>query len=176
MFQGTWCEKNERITMYTDLISNIGKKNSCEPLQTTYSNNTSSLDNHNPNFPTQGVLLTKHKFHEIDRLGASIGKCDVTDISSHVLTKYNWTCFNTGNKTSRDFNWVFVECVKQLLLSVQCLTSQRFVQIIDRLCGREQEVMSCQEFELPTGLVWCSKTFKIEKTYHQIIAKQGKPF
>lgn len=164
------CERNVMVTMYTDLIHFIGKKNTCEP-----GNETTEFESEQTSLPKQGVLLSKHTFRKIDKLSASIGKCDVINIASQTLAHNNWTCFKIGNKTTMDFNWFFVNCNSKIILSIQCLSTSSLLVIKDSLCGKEQEMMSCQEFQMTSysSTVWCSKNFKIEKSFHQVISKSG---
>lgn len=169
------CQKNVRVTMYTDLIIFIGKQNTCEPVLPSTGNETTVRESEQSSLPKQGVLLSKHTFRKINKLSASIGKCDVINIASQTLAHNNWTCFKIGNKTTMDFNWFFVNCNSKTVLSIECLSASSLGAIKDSLCGKEREVMSCQEFQMTSSssTVWCSKNFKIKKSFHQVISKPG---
>lgn len=156
--------------MHTDLIHNIGRRNVCDPLTSNDTSDAAELKS------VQGVVLSKRKFYDIDKLSASIGQCASATLSTKTFGRYNWTCFESGNASRHDFNWLFVNCAAARTLSIRCLTPEGLGMVLENLCGPLYRKPSCQEFRMNGRTVWCSKMFRIEKTYHRVtsLSKPGK--
>ena len=151
------------VLLYTDLIHTIGRTK-CDSVGNETLGESDEIDLKS----IQGILLSNRKFFEVTKPTAVFGSCEYVAISAYTFERFNWTCFTSGNTTKHVFNWLFVDCDLSNVLSLSCLTFDKFKLLLSNLCDETPMKKTCTEFQMYERNVWCSKNFQIEKIYHRV--------
>ena len=105
----------------------------------------------------QPLLLSQYTFF------TQTPSCERIDITQDEFHHFNWSCFTTGSVTSRDINWMFVDCIRYQIVSIKCLDAPQVNQITNTVCNKDKT--GCIDFVTSLGQQHvCSTAFEIKKT------------